>query len=222
MRDFLGTWNFSGDRAFEVVDGFSGGERARLALALIAWDKPNLLLLDEPTNHLDLDMREALADALSDFAGAVVLVSHDRHLLGLVCDSFWRVADGVVAAFDGDLDDYASWLRTRSTTRKLGKPGRAEKAAPAMPEVAPEERRRLAAAQREREKASRQRVKHIETRSARIDSELAALDARLADPQTYNGPTQELLRLSQQQAQLRHEKDTLDTEWLQLVERLEA
>jgi ATP-binding cassette subfamily F protein 3 len=143
-------------------------------------------------------------------------------LLGLVCDSFWRVADGVVAAFDGDLDDYASWLRTRSTTRKLGKPGRAEKAAPAISEVAPEERRRLAAAQREREKTSRQRVKHIETRSARIDSELAALDARLADPQTYNGPTQELMRLSQQQAQLRHEKDTLDTEWLQLVERLEA
>jgi ATP-binding cassette subfamily F protein 3 len=222
MRDFLGTWNFSGDRAFEVVDGFSGGERARLALALIAWDKPNLLLLDEPTNHLDLDMREALADALSDFAGAVVLVSHDRHLLGLVCDSFWRVADGVVAAFDGDLDDYASWLRTRSTTRKLGKPGRAEKAAPAMPEVPPEERRRLAAAKRESEKASRQRVKHIETRTAKIDSELAALEARLADPQTYNGPTQELMQLSQQQARLRHEKDTLDTEWLQLVERLEA
>src|SRR3546814_9866145 len=87
MLDFLGTWNFAGDRAFESVDGFSGGERARLALALIAWDKPNLLLLDEPTNHLDLDMREALADALADFDGALVLVSHDRHLLGMVCDS---------------------------------------------------------------------------------------------------------------------------------------
>ncbi|HUH31009.1 MAG TPA: ATP-binding cassette domain-containing protein [Rhodanobacter sp.] len=222
MRDFLGTWNFSGDRAFEVVDGFSGGERARLALALIAWDKPNLLLLDEPTNHLDLDMREALADALSDFSGAVVLVSHDRHLLGLVCDSFWRVADGVVETFDGDLDDYAGWLRTRSTTKKLGKPGRAEKTVPALPEATPEERRRDAAARRESEKASRQRVKHIETRSAKIDGELAALEARLADPQIYNGATQELVRLSQQQAQLRHEKDTLDTEWLQLVERLEA
>jgi ATP-binding cassette subfamily F protein 3 len=222
MRDFLGTWNFSGDRAFEVVDGFSGGERARLALALIAWDKPNLLLLDEPTNHLDLDMREALADALSDFSGAVVLVSHDRHLLGLVCDSFWRVADGVVETFDGDLDDYAGWLRTRSTTKKLGKPGRAEKTVPALPEATPEERRRQAAARRESEKASRQRVKHIETRSAKIDGELAALEARLADPQVYHGATQELVRLSQQQAQLRHEKDTLDTEWLQLVERLEA
>jgi ATP-binding cassette subfamily F protein 3 len=117
MRDFLGTWNFAGDRAFESVDGFSGGERARLALALLAWDKPNLLLLDEPTNHLDLEMREALADALADFDGALVLVSHDRHLLGMVCDSFWRVADGVVESFDGDLDDYAKWLRTRGAGR---------------------------------------------------------------------------------------------------------
>ncbi|NEK92273.1 MAG: ABC-F family ATP-binding cassette domain-containing protein, partial [Xanthomonas euvesicatoria] len=86
-RDFLGKWNFAGDRAFEVVDGFSGGERARLALALIAWQQPNVLLLDEPTNHLDLEMREALAEALSDFEGAIVMVSHDRHLIGLVCDS---------------------------------------------------------------------------------------------------------------------------------------
>ena len=107
LRDWLGKWHFAGDRAFEPVDGFSGGERARLALALIAWGKPNLLVLDEPTNHLDLDMRGALADALNDFPGALVLVAHDRHLLGLVCDSFWRVADGTVEPFDGDLDDYA-------------------------------------------------------------------------------------------------------------------
>ncbi|RBE76283.1 ABC-F family ATP-binding cassette domain-containing protein, partial [Xanthomonas oryzae] len=111
FRDFLGKWNFAGDRAFEVVDGFSGGERARLALALIAWQQPNVLLLDEPTNHLDLEMREALAEALSDFEGAIVMVSHDRHLIGLVCDSFWRVADGVVEPFAGDLDEYAAWLR---------------------------------------------------------------------------------------------------------------
>ena len=129
LRDFLGTWNFAGDRAFESVDGFSGGERARLALALIAWDKPNLLLLDEPTNHLDLDMREALADALADFGGAIVLVSHDRHLLGLVCDEFWRVSDGVVEPFDGDLDDYARWLRSRNNAQ--GKPSAAVAAAAA-------------------------------------------------------------------------------------------
>ena len=92
----LGRWNFAGNRAFENVDGFSGGERARLALALIAWRKPNVLLLDEPTNHLDLEMREALAEALSIFPGAIVMVSHDRHLIGLVCETFWRVADGKV------------------------------------------------------------------------------------------------------------------------------
>ncbi len=115
FRDFLGRWNFVGDRAFEVVDSFSGGERARLALALIAWRRPNVLLLDEPTNHLDLDMREALAEALSDFSGAIVLVSHDRHLTGLVCDTFWRAAEARVEAFDGDLDDYAAWLGARGS-----------------------------------------------------------------------------------------------------------
>ena len=108
LRNFLGRWNFIGDRAFESVDGFSGGERARLALALIAYREPNVLLLDEPTNHLDLDMREALAEALSDFPGAIVLVSHDRHLIGLVCETFWRVADGHVEEFNGDLDEYAA------------------------------------------------------------------------------------------------------------------
>ncbi|MBN8480909.1 MAG: ABC-F family ATP-binding cassette domain-containing protein [Xanthomonadales bacterium] len=126
FRDFLGRWNFAGNRAFESVDGFSGGERARLALALIAWRKPNVLLLDEPTNHLDLEMREALAEALSIFPGAIVLVSHDRHLIGLVCETFWRVADGKVELFKGDLDEYAAWLKSRN-----GKTDGAEPAAKA-------------------------------------------------------------------------------------------
>jgi ATP-binding cassette subfamily F protein 3 len=225
MRDFLGTWNFAGDRAFESVDGFSGGERARLALALIAWDKPNLLLLDEPTNHLDLDMREALADALADFDGALVLVSHDRHLLGMVCDSFWRVADGEVAPFDGDLDDYARWLKTRGAANKKAAKAGAAAVKPVVAklvEESPEERRRNAAAQRDNEKATRQRVKKIETRTAAIDAELAALETRLADPVTYNGPTQELMQLGQRQAELRGEKESLETEWLELVGQLEA
>ncbi|QRP62306.1 ATP-binding cassette domain-containing protein [Rhodanobacter sp. FDAARGOS 1247] len=223
MRDFLGNWNFAGDRAFESVDGFSGGERARLALALIAWDKPNLLLLDEPTNHLDLDMREALADALADFDGALVLVSHDRHLLGLVCDSFWRVADSVVEPFDGDLDDYARWLKNRgSASKKAAKAGAAKPVVVKVVEVSPEERRRQAAAQRDDEKAARQRVKKIETRTAAIDGELAALEAQLADPATYNGPTQEMMRLGQRQAELRGEKEALEGEWLTLMEQLEA
>jgi len=224
MRDFLGTWNFAGDRAFESVDGFSGGERARLALALIAWDKPNLLLLDEPTNHLDLDMREALADALADFDGALVLVSHDRHLLGMVCDSFWRVADGVVESFDGDLDDYAKWLRTRgATSKKAAKAGAAAKpVVKIVPEETPEERRRNAATQRENEKTSRQRVKRIETRNATIDTELTALEIQLADPATYNGSTSEMMRLGQRQTELRREKEALEAEWLELYEQLEA
>src|SRR4249919_2125142 len=124
FRDFLGKWNFAGDRAFESINGFSGGERARLALALIAWLQPNVLLLDEPTNHLDLEMREALAEALSIFEGAIVMVSHDRHLIGLVCETFWRVADGRVEPFDGDLDQYAAWLKSRpgNEPAKLVKP----------------------------------------------------------------------------------------------------
>ncbi|MBP1474100.1 ATP-binding cassette domain-containing protein [Frateuria sp. MAH-13] len=214
LRDFLGSWNFAGDRAFESVDGFSGGERARLALALIAWDKPNLLLLDEPTNHLDLDMREALADALADFDGALVLVSHDRHLLGLVCDSFWRVADGAVESFDGDLDDYARWLRSRgAAVKKANEPASTESAA---------DRRRASAAQREQDKAAKARVKKIDARVAAIDTDLAALEAKLADPATYNGPTAELMKLGQRQADLRREKEALEAEWLELYEQLEA
>ena len=143
FRDFLGRWNFPGDRAFEVVDGFSGGERARLALALIAWRKPNVLLLDEPTNHLDLDMREALAEALSDFAGAIVLVSHDRHLTGLVCATFWRVADGRVELFDGDLDDYAGWLRARGSSASVVEQGKS-KSPPLVKPTKTEEKRRKA------------------------------------------------------------------------------
>ncbi len=134
FRDFLGKWNFAGDRAFESINGFSGGERARLALALIAWLQPNVLLLDEPTNHLDLEMREALAEALSVFEGAIVMVSHDRHLIGLVCETFWRVHDGVVEPFDGDLDQYAAWLRSRSGSdaAKIDKPAKAVPAAIAL------------------------------------------------------------------------------------------
>jgi len=218
LRDFLGTWNFAGDRAFESVDGFSGGERARLALALIAWDKPNLLLLDEPTNHLDLDMREALADALADFGGAIVLVSHDRHLLGLVCDEFWRVSDGVVEPFDGDLDDYARWLRSRNNAQ--GKPSAAVAAAAAA--AIEKERRQADAQAREREKPLRSKLKKIESRMGELDGELTTVQAKLADPKIYEGSTAELMSLSQKQGAWRQEKETLEAEWLQLMEQLEA
>ena len=217
IRDFLGTWNFAGDRAFESVDGFSGGERARLALALIAWEKPNLLLLDEPTNHLDLDMREALADALAEFDGALVLVSHDRHLLGLVCDEFWRVADGVAESFDGDLDDYARWLKSRGAANRKGdKKGdrKADKKAVAAPAAAP--------VRRGDDKAVRQAISKLEQQMARIDEELAEIQAKLADPEVYSGPTAVMKELGARQAGLTTEKARLEQDWMQQYERLEA
>ena len=222
-RSYLGRWNFVGDRVFETVDGFSGGERARLALALIAWTKPNLLLLDEPTNHLDLEMREALAEALNDFEGAIVLVSHDRSLLGLVCDSFWRVADGRVEPFDGDLDDYARWLRQR---RNAGDGANKPPAVP-VPKPAPvidsAERRRGAADQREREKPLRQRLKSIDARLAAITAERSTLDARLLDSaQVAALSKSDMAKLAQQQGQLGGELAKLEEEWLALSGELEA
>jgi ATP-binding cassette, subfamily F, member 3 len=219
LRAYLGGWNFAGDRVFEPVDGFSGGERARLALALIAWAKPNLLLLDEPTNHLDLDMREALADALADFAGAILLVSHDRHLLGLVCDRYWRVADGQVAPFDGDLDDYAAWLRRGESAINSSKP--LETAAPNGAD-SKQERRRSAAEQRERERPLRNRLKTVETRLDKINGELIQIDSRLADPELYAGDKAEIQKLVVAQGNLRSERDALEEEWLTLQEQLEA
>ena len=216
LRDWLGKWHFAGDRAFEPVEGFSGGERARLALALIAWGKPNLLVLDEPTNHLDLDMRGALADALNDYPGALVLVAHDRHLLGLVCDSFWRVADGHVEPFDGDLDDYARWLRGRN-----GNTG--DREAAVAPQTAdPRERRREAAAERERQRALRKNLDKVEAGMAKVDAALSALQERLADPAIYEGPTAVLADIGREQNMLREEKATLEAEWLQRLEELEA
>ena len=177
FRDFLGKWNFPGDRAFETVDGFSGGERARLALALIAWQQPNVLLLDEPTNHLDLEMREALAEALSDFDGAIVMVSHDRHLIGLVCDTFWRVADGVVEPFAGDLDEYAAWLRSRPAAQ--GTRQRMAEAAPApTPTPAPPQ----AAVAVPARKVNPVKLAAAEKQVAALEAEVAELDRQLADP----------------------------------------
>ena len=221
VRDWLGRWDFAGDRAFESVDVLSGGERARLALALIAWTRPNLLLLDEPTNHLDLDMREALADALNDFPGALVLVSHDRHLLGLVCDGFWRVADGTVTAFDGDLDDYARWLRGRDAVATSPR-GRGGAEASGAGAASSRERRRDAAGQRERLQPLRRQLQRVEQRLAAIAAECRGIEQRLADPEVYAGDGSEATQLGQALAALRREQGTLEAEWLQLYEQIEA
>ncbi|TCT24755.1 ABC-F family ATP-binding cassette domain-containing protein [Thermomonas haemolytica] len=207
FRNFLGGWQFPGDRAFEVIDNFSGGEKARLALALLAWNKPNLLLLDEPTNHLDLEMREALAEALSDFDGAIVMVSHDRHLIGLVCDQYWRVHDGIVEPFAGDLDDYAAWLRSRpgSDNPKTPVPKAAPVAAAPPPPAVP------------KAKPNPHKVQKAEERVARLEGKLAECEAAMADPAIY-ADAGKVADLGRTQLQLRAELEAAEAELLALYE----
>jgi ATP-binding cassette subfamily F protein 3 len=205
FRDFLGKWYFPGDRAFESIDGFSGGERARLALALIAWQQPNVLLLDEPTNHLDLDMREALAEALSDFDGAIVLVSHDRHLIGLVSDTFWRVSDGVVKPFDGDLDEYAAWLRSRPASEQARAPAAAREPEPVAPP----------APAKPAHKPNPHRVGKAEAKVAQLEQALAEVEAALADPATWSDPDR-AAALGQRQARLRADLEAAENALLAL------
>ena len=209
FRDFLGKWNFPGDRAFEVVDGFSGGERARLALALIAWQQPNVLLLDEPTNHLDLEMREALAEALADFDGAIVMVSHDRHLIGLVCDSYWRVADGVVEPFSGDLDDYAAWLRTRPAAQ--GTRARLAEAAPDKPAVPPPPPPVA------KKPVNPVKLAAAEKKVAELEAQLADLDRDLAEPANMADAAR-LASLAQDRQALAARLETAEAAWLELME----
>ena len=208
FRNFLGGWQFPGDRAFEVIDNFSGGEKARLALALLAWNKPNLLLLDEPTNHLDLEMREALAEALSDFDGAIVMVSHDRHLIGLVSDQYWRVHDGIVEPFDGDLDDYAAWLRTR--------PGADNPKTPA-PKAAPVVAAPVAASAPAKSKVNPHKLQKAEERVARLEAKLADCEAQMADPAVY-ADAGKVADLGRQQLQLRGELEVAEAELLALYD----
>ncbi|MFZ5635541.1 MAG: ABC-F family ATP-binding cassette domain-containing protein [Pseudomonadota bacterium] len=210
FRDFLGKWYFPGDRAFESIDGFSGGEKARLALALIAWRQPNVLLLDEPTNHLDLDMREALAEALSDFDGAIVMVSHDRHLIGLVCDRFVRVADGVVEPFDGDLDEYAAWLRSRGGGEQKKQEAKSApppvEAKPAPAPVAPAK------------KINPHKLAKAEARVADIEARLAAIESELADPAAWTDGGKRAADLGREQQTLRAQLETAEAELLALYE----
>ncbi len=209
LRDFLGKWNFPGERAFEVIDTFSGGEKARLALALIAYRRPNLLLLDEPTNHLDLDMREALAEALSDFDGAIVMVSHDRHLIGLVSDQYWRVHDGVVEPFDGDLDEYAAWLRSRPAT---GEAKSAAKASAAPREPEPPKPLPSASA---KARINPHKLAKAEARVARLEEKLAECEREMVDPAVYSDAGR-VADLGRAQMQLRGELEQAEGELLAL------
>jgi ATP-binding cassette subfamily F protein 3 len=216
LRNFLGQWYFVGDRAFESVDGFSGGERARLALALIAYQQPNVLLLDEPTNHLDIDMREALAEALSDFEGAIVLVSHDRHLIGLVSETFWRVADGRVDPFNGDLDEYAIWLKARGNKadQAASKVRSEAKAEAVKPQVSPKSAGELGKLQKQ--------VETLETRLAELDSQLIHIQEEMVRPELYQSDGGAvLLQLGQQQQKLESERAETEARWLEAYATLE-
>ena len=213
-RDFLGGFGFSGTRALDKVEPFSGGEKARLCLALTIYQRPNLLLLDEPTNHLDLDTREALTEALNDYTGALVLVAHDRALIRACCDTLLHVGGGRVSPYDGDLDDYARLILR-------GDP------VPAAPTPANttgnrREERRARADQRARLVPLRQQLARIEKRMAELDTRKRAADTELGDQQLYE-PAQStrLAELTRQAALLKAESAKLEDEWLQTQHELE-
>ena len=203
LRDFLGTFGFRGDRVFEAIGPFSGGEKARLVLALLSYLRPNLLLLDEPTNHLDLEMRQALALALQDYSGAVLMVSHDRHLLRTVIDEFYIVADGRATSFDGDLDDYAKWTadNPRDEMEKV------VKAAKAAPTAEPGATRELA---------------KLDKQLARLQRRQQEIELKLSAADIYDAANKSRLReLLERQAELKHELDRVEANWLEVAELLQ-
>jgi ATP-binding cassette subfamily F protein 3 len=223
-RSHLGKFGFRGERVFEPTRNFSGGERARLALAILVARRPNLLLLDEPTNHLDLDMRHALILALQDFAGAVVIVSHDRALLRGACDRFLLVANGGVSAFDGDLEDYAAWLGRGAQAAAAAVPADVPRAAPQEPAAsrpARREQRRLEAQARNRLTPLRAEQRKLETHLEQLTAERAAIESRLADPATYAAAdAEEQRRISLRHGELSREISSLEERWLEVAERL--
>ena len=217
LRDFLGGFDFRGSRAATPCGAFSGGEKSRLALALLIWQRPNLLLLDEPTNHLDLEMREALTLALQETDAAVILVSHDRHLLRSSADSLYLLADGKLTLFDGDLDDYAAWLaeqRNRSGTVDAEKQNRGQA--------------RAAAEKARQQQLARRRpllkeAEKLEQQLQGWQQEKEQLDIRLADPLLYAGPDRLVLEsLLKRQAQLAQSTQSAEWRWLEIHQELES
>ncbi|WP_028303712.1 ATP-binding cassette domain-containing protein [Oceanospirillum maris] len=224
IRNYLGGFGFRGDDVETNVNRFSGGEKARLALSVIAWQKPNLLLLDEPTNHLDLEMRLALTFALQSFPGVVILVSHDRHMLRNTVDEFWLVCDGKVEPFDGDLEDYHVWLKNRSQGLKKA----ADASAPANEDDRKEdkrdrkEERRLAAQRREQLRPMKKKVDKLETDLDKVQAELAKIEQELAEPEIYQDENKDRLQvLLKKQGELSTSSETIEEEWMTLQEELE-
>ena len=230
LRDFLGGFNFRGDMATSSIAPFSGGEKARLALALIIWQKPNLLLLDEPTNHLDLETRHALTMALAQFDGTLILVSHDRHLLRATTDQFLLVAAGEVKPFDGDLDDYRDWLlqhaadqRAAAREASTGSSGDGMQAGDGANR---KDQKRAEAQERQRlsqlRKPLQRKIEKLEQSMAKLSDEKARLDAILADSGTYEEAKKTLLTDSlKQQAEVTNRLSDVEAEWLEAQEALE-
>jgi ATP-binding cassette subfamily F protein 3 len=224
IRNFLGGFGFKGDDAFGQVATFSGGEKARLALALVAWQKPNLLLLDEPTNHLDLEMREALTQALASFEGTVILVSHDRHLLRATVDEFWRVADHRVEPFDGDLDDYRAWLKARlEESRRDSRSEKNERQAQ-QPSGDRKAARKAAAELREKLRPLKKQRDQAEKAMEKTQQSLEKVEEILADPELYtdNARKAELTDALARQADIKARLNDAEAEWLAAEEALEA
>jgi ATP-binding cassette subfamily F protein 3 len=219
LRSFLGTFNFSGDMVKQAVGSMSGGEKARLVLCMIVWQRPNLLLLDEPTNHLDLATREALSMALNEFEGTVMLVSHDRALLRAVCDEFWMVSRGGVAPFDGDLDDYQRYLLDEAKRqRELAKTALAQekpKTVAPTPEPTPVVKSGMAI---EDLRKWKKELQQVEARMAVLNIEGASLEGKLAT----NPHPSEIAELGRQLKAVHGELKTLEDKWLELSTLLEA
>ncbi|HZG21577.1 MAG TPA: ATP-binding cassette domain-containing protein [Herbaspirillum sp.] len=234
LRNFLGSFNFNGTMASSSIAPFSGGEKARLALALIVWQRPNLLLLDEPTNHLDLETREALTMALAQFEGTLVLVSHDRHLLRATTDQFLIVAEGKLQDFDGDLDDYKDWLfKTKLAARNdaaaaapLPTASQVVDATSSASNVDRKEQKRLEAEQRQKISALKKpietRIKRLDEQIAKLNARKADIDARLGSADIYDAANKEELKtLITDQAYCSKELEQLENEWLEQQEALE-
>jgi ATP-binding cassette subfamily F protein 3 len=218
LRNFLGSFNFPGNMVTSPIRPFSGGEKARLALALIVWQRPNLLLLDEPTNHLDLETREALTDALAQFDGTLMLVSHDRHLLRATTDQFLIVADGALTPFDGDLDDYRDWLfKTKLAAKNQAM---SEPAPVPVAIVAPVA---VVKASGNKSKNIATRIKRIEEQMATLQAQKLSLDTKLAEPTLYESSQMAALKtLLEEQATCTRELAALEIDWLEQQEALES
>ena len=217
LRDFIGGFNFHGDQATEPVGPMSGGEKSRLALALIVWQRPNLLLLDEPTNHLDLEMRHALTLGLQDYEGALVLVSHDRSLLRATADELWLVDEGRVVEFDGDLEDYAKRLRTKEQGQAVN----------TEPVVSRKEQKRLEAEERNRRFAQRKpleaRIKSAEKEIETLGAERLRLEKMIAAPDMYGEARKDdLKRCLLEQAQITKKLHGAEERWMALSAELEG